>query len=306
MREKFIDSALLAGMVIICVVILYTLFSPPTRNFGRNTTSPQDEVRIDVPSTDEGETSDTTDSEIQSEVPEIASDDSDGAEASDIIPVAPDDGENDGETETQEPLTADTSDTETVDVDTADVETVDVETADDPSSDVEILAPEYTVLEEDTVQEADSVEDSVQEEASAAEAEIDESATSAEVSEAETAEESAVVDGQEADLEPIVPVPAGSFSLERIGFSFVTGGAGACGIVLEAWQHVAVSRDILDRYGCGSQITIQLDDPVDGRQALTAIVADTMNPVNSRTVNIYVGTDEPALEYGVNTGTVEP
>lgn len=101
-------------------------------------------------------------------------------------------------------------------------------------------------------------------------------------------------------------LPEGGFALERIGFSFVTGGVGACNIVLEPWRHVAVSRDILAEYPCGSEITITLDETVAGRQQLRAIVADTMSPAFSRTVNIYVGQDEPAQEYGVRTGRFAP
>lgn len=110
----------------------------------------------------------------------------------------------------------------------------------------------------------------------------------------------------DAPAAPIEPVPEGEVALERIGFSFVTGGAGACGIVLEPWRHVAVSRDLLERYGCGSEITVHLEDEKAGRSEVAAIVADTMNPVHRRTVNVYVGQDEPALQYGVTSGVLEP
>lgn len=103
------------------------------------------------------------------------------------------------------------------------------------------------------------------------------------------------------------PVPdAGPAELGRVGFSFVTGGAGACGIVLEPWTHVAVSRELLDAYGCGAEVTVTLDDPKDGRTTVAAIVADTMNEAFSRTVNLYVGQDEPALQYGLTSGTIAP
>jgi hypothetical protein len=102
------------------------------------------------------------------------------------------------------------------------------------------------------------------------------------------------------------PVPSGTVGLERVGFSFVTGGAGACGIVLEPWQHVAVSRELLDAYGCGAQVTVTLDDPADGRSSFTAVVADTMNPQFSRTANVYVGTDEDAFAYGLTSGSITP
>lgn len=102
------------------------------------------------------------------------------------------------------------------------------------------------------------------------------------------------------------PVPPGPVSLERIGFSFVTGGAGACGVVLEAWEHVAVSRELLAAYGCGAEITIVLDDEKGGRSEFDAVIGDTMNPSFSRTVNVYVAEDEPALEYGLTSGTLRP
>lgn len=103
------------------------------------------------------------------------------------------------------------------------------------------------------------------------------------------------------------PVPeSGPVELGRIGFSFVTGGEGACGIVLEPWTHVAASRELLEAYGCGAEVTVTLDDPTDGRTEVEATIADTMNPSFSRTVNIYVGQDEPALAYGLTTGTISP
>ncbi len=101
--------------------------------------------------------------------------------------------------------------------------------------------------------------------------------------------------------------PAGdTFTLERVGFSFAAGELGACSIPLEPWRHVAVSRDILGRYPCGSEVNVILDDEVAGRNSLRAIVGDTMGSSVSRTVNIYVAPEEPALEYGVQTGRLEP
>lgn len=102
------------------------------------------------------------------------------------------------------------------------------------------------------------------------------------------------------------PLPAGAVDLERIGFSFATGGEGACGTVLEPWLHVAVSRDILARYPCGSELTVALDEEVAGRSSVQVVVGDTMGSSFSRTVNIYVSPDEPAFEYGVQTGRLEP
>lgn len=94
----------------------------------------------------------------------------------------------------------------------------------------------------------------------------------------------------------------GEVQLESIGFSFVTGGAGACGVELEAWQHVAVSRDLLADLGCGAPVTIELADETGGNTIVNAVIGDTMNPAHTMTVNIYVGQDEPALEYGRTTG----
>ncbi|MFO7546449.1 MAG: hypothetical protein R6W77_13235 [Trueperaceae bacterium] len=97
-------------------------------------------------------------------------------------------------------------------------------------------------------------------------------------------------------------VPEGSVALERIGFSYVTGGPGACGVVLEAWVHVAVSRDLLAAYGCGTEVLVTLDDPAGGRSEVVGVIGDTMNPSFERTVNVYVGEDEDAFAYGLTTG----
>lgn len=77
-------------------------------------------------------------------------------------------------------------------------------------------------------------------------------------------------------------------------------------MTLEAWKHVAVSRDILEKYPCGSSITVALDKAVAGRDSFTAVVGDTMNPIHDLTVNVYVATDEPALNYGVRDGQLIP
>ena len=97
-------------------------------------------------------------------------------------------------------------------------------------------------------------------------------------------------------------VPEGSVALERIGFSYVTGGPGACGVVLEAWVHVAVSRDLLAEYGCGAEVRVTLDDPAGGRSEVVGVIGDTMNPSFERTVNIYVAQDEDAFAYGLTAG----
>ncbi|HEX7003963.1 MAG TPA: hypothetical protein VF168_07235 [Trueperaceae bacterium] len=111
---------------------------------------------------------------------------------------------------------------------------------------------------------------------------------------------------QQARVADPEPVPPGPVRLERIGFSFVTGGAGACGIVLEPWRHIAVSRELLSAYGCGAEVTLSLDDEKGGHQEVEAIIGDTMNPSFSRTVNIYVAQDEPAFQYGITTGVLRP
>lgn len=101
-------------------------------------------------------------------------------------------------------------------------------------------------------------------------------------------------------------VPEGSVALERIGYSYVTGGPGACGVVLEAWVHVAVSRDLLATYGCGAEVLVTLDDPAGGRSEVAGVIGDTMNPSFERTVNVYVGEDEDAFAYGLTTGVFAP
>jgi hypothetical protein len=116
-------------------------------------------------------------------------------------------------------------------------------------------------------------------------------------------------ESQTATPEPEVaerqPLPEGAIDLERVGFSYVTGGVGACNIVLEPWQHVAVSLDLREQYPCGTEITITLDEEVGGRTTFNAVVADGIRNAE-RTVNVYVGTDEPALEYGVRDGVLNP
>jgi hypothetical protein len=104
---------------------------------------------------------------------------------------------------------------------------------------------------------------------------------------------------------PRQPLPEGTIDLERIGFSYVTGGVGACNIVLEPWQHVAVTLDLREKYPCGTEVTITFDEPVAGRTSFTAVIADGIRNAE-RTVNVYVGTDEPALEYGLKDGTLNP
>lgn len=98
--------------------------------------------------------------------------------------------------------------------------------------------------------------------------------------------------------------PANSVPLERIGFAYATGSEGACGVPLTAWGYVAVSRDLLADYPCGSAVTLTLDDEIAGRRVVTAQVGDTMGAEIAATVNIFVGEDEPALEYGVTRGTL--
>jgi hypothetical protein len=113
-------------------------------------------------------------------------------------------------------------------------------------------------------------------------------------------------EGAEPEVEtPRAPLPEGAVDLERVGFSYVTGGVGSCNIVLEPWQHVAVSLDLREKYPCGSEITIELDEEVAGRTSFKAIVGDSIRNAE-RTVNVYVGTDEPALEYGVRDGVLNP
>ena len=82
--------------------------------------------------------------------------------------------------------------------------------------------------------------------------------------------------------------------------------AAACGVPLTAWAFVAVSRDLLTTYPCGTAVTLTLDDEIAGRREVTARVGDTMGADITNTVNIFVGEDEPALEYGVTQGSLSP
>lgn len=97
---------------------------------------------------------------------------------------------------------------------------------------------------------------------------------------------------------------AGATGVERIGFAYATGAAGACGVPLTAWAFVAVSRDLLETYPCGTAVTLTLADETAGRRTVTAEVGDTMSADITNTVNIFVGEDEPALEYGVTRGSL--
>ena len=216
MKERLIDSALLVGLVVVCIVILFVLFSPSTLSTRRSAEPTEPVVEQTLPIGEEGD-------------PVIVS----GGDT-------PPEGEAADESA---PVVADED------------------------------LPEETATEAET-QVATEEEPEV-------ETQVEESTT------------------------PPPPLPEGAFDLERIGFSFA-GATGACSVPLEAWRHVAVSRDILAEYPCGSEITITLDDPVAGRDSFEAIVGDTMNPSKVRTVNIYVAPDEPALEYGVAAGRLEP
>ena len=238
MRERVVDSVLLAALGIVCVLIVFALFSPASLNFFRS--NPTQEVTTP-------DTSEVAENDVETNT------ESDTADATPVIPSEGADStvEVSGEGGQAEAAT-------------------------------------------DTATDASTTETSTNEAAS----------TGAEAESAET-EDAATGDTatSEAETETTEPAAAtGSVQLERIGFSFVTGNAHACGVVLEAWEHVAVSRDLLERYPCGSEITLTLDEPVNGRSSVTAVVGDTMNPDNVNTVNIYVGTDEPAQTYGVQTG----
>lgn len=107
--------------------------------------------------------------------------------------------------------------------------------------------------------------------------------------------------------EGVSPQPApDAVPIRRIGFAYATGTAGACGVPLTAWSYVAVSRDLLETYPCGTAITLTLSDEVAGRTEVVAQVGDTMGADITDTVNVFVGEGEPALEYGVTSGTLSP
>ena len=98
--------------------------------------------------------------------------------------------------------------------------------------------------------------------------------------------------------------PTAGVSVERVGFAYATGSEGACGVPLTAWNYVAVSRDLLEAYPCGTAVTLSFEDEIAGRSSVTAQVGDTMGADITDTVNVFVGEDEPALEYGVTRGTL--
>ncbi len=226
MREKLIDSALLIGLVVVCAVIVVTLFFPGVRGNRRAavTATPLETVQTET---------------TQTETPRAATPQIEVAPGQTGVPVISSAGRAATPEAGTEPQTE------------AGAETV-AEPAPEASPGVE-------------------------------------------TTEAGPAESEATAQ----------PLPEGGFDLERVGFSFA-GVMGACSVELEPWRHVAVSRDILAEYPCGSEITVALDEPVAGRSSFRAVVGDTMNPSNVRTVNIYVAPDEPALQYGVAAGRLEP
>ena len=277
MRDRLVDSALVAGLVIVCVVIVFTLFSPSSGPFRRATTPANPAETINEANGDA--------------VPEVAELDipSDTVSDSDagIIPIIPSEGassELDNEAASEGANEAAAQDT-----------------AEDVTGDVAGDATENAT--ESLIEREPEPTDNLP-------LTSGDAPTNPLVSETQTdAQEAEAPAEQEASLtqqSPPQPIPEGAFDLERVGFSYVTGGAGACSVVLEAWQHVAVSTDILEKYPCGTRLSVVLGESVAGRDRVSVVVADTMPPTKARTVNIYVGADEPALEYGVIDGRLEP
>lgn len=169
-----------------------------------------------------------------------------------------------------------------------------------PPSEESVLIPEDSANDSQT--NDDSVSSSPDNEQADSEAEDSANA------ETESAEDTATEQEETAEEneDEARVIPEGDVTLERIGFSFASGQEGACAIPLQPWEHVAVSRDLLDAYGCGTEVVVNLPETINGRDSFTAVIADTMNPSFSNTVNIYVAEDEPAFEYGIlDGGTLE-
>lgn len=103
---------------------------------------------------------------------------------------------------------------------------------------------------------------------------------------------------------PATPAAGPSAKISRVGFTYTSDHPGACGDVAAPWQSVALSRDLLKRFPCGSEVLLELQKPVAGQQAIYARVSDTMSAREANTVNIFVGQDEPALEYGGTEGVL--
>lgn len=117
---------------------------------------------------------------------------------------------------------------------------------------------------------------------------------------ADTTNEATTPATDDSDAQATVAIPEGATELEQIGFNSATGQRGACNVPIEPWKHIAVSRDFLNTYGCGANVTITLAKPVNGRSSVDAIIADTMGPNTTGSVVIYVPEDEPnyALQVG--------
>ena len=254
MRDRIVDFILLAALILIAAIIVWTLFGNSFRRDVRPVTTPPRSNDVLV----------------------IPSDDA-------LVPP---------------PVETDMQTQDNLEEDLGTVQPVALE---DPSDDTQVDTVNALPIQDDA--EENNLESDVAEGDVTAVALDDEPAL---VEDEQPLDEPLSEANPEETAEPARTLAAGSFDLERIGFSYVTGGPGSCGIVLESWTHVAVSSDILADYPCGSEITVTIDETVGGRDSFTAIVGDTMNPANSQTVNIYVGEDEPALEYGVRTGTLEP
>ena len=187
-------------------------------------------------------------------------------------------------------------------------EAVQEETAQDqPSEEVDdeaeagVSAVDVTPEEEVNVEETENA----QADTEAATSDTDVQTGDAEQNTDQAADQTTDQATEETQTETEQTPPTSNVTLDRVGFAFITAESGACSIPLQPWRQVAVSRDLLAEYGCGTEITVDLADTVDGKDQVTAQIADTMNSSFERTVNIFVGEEEPALEYGVTTGTIE-
>ena len=82
-----------------------------------------------------------------------------------------------------------------------------------------------------------------------------------------------------------------------------TGNTPACGTHRAAHPstapiQLAVSRDLLRTYPCGTRVGIRLARPIAGRWVITAVVSDTTGPRARNTIDILAPSRAQALRWG--------
>lgn len=97
-----------------------------------------------------------------------------------------------------------------------------------------------------------------------------------------------------------LPAPAEAARHVTATFYTQTGNTPACGQLRKPYVQVAVSRDLLRHYPCGTRIGVWLARPFAGRWVLTAVVSDTTGPRARDTVDVLV----PSYRLAVKAGRI--